>query len=397
MNKSLLSQEEIDALLKQEPNETETNELEITENSNNDNSIYLTEVEKDALGEIGNIAMGTSATTLSMLLNNKVRITTPNVQLINADDLQRDYSLPYVTVEVLYKDGLTGSNILIIKKHDAILIADLMMGGTGDVSESDLDEIHLSAVGEAMNQMMGSATTSLSAMFNRRIDINPPSINIVDFRIEPMDQKFGSQYGKIAKIAFRMEIENLLDSEIMQVVPLGDARYMVKSLMGETSDDMPVKMDSELMADSPEPQSSDDSTITQTTNQPVRQTAEIIDGQFDSPVQRRESGQQYNVQSVAFPTLDESKTLITPQNMGLIMDVPLEVSVELGKTRRSIKDIIEMGPGSILQLDKLAGEFVDLKVNGKLLAKGEVVVIDENYGIRITQIISPSDRIEKIQ
>ena len=174
MSDGILSQEEIDALLKGDSGSP-------TPVPEPDLSVELSEFEKDALGEIGNISMGTSATTLSTLLNKKVSITTPDVSLITGKQLQDDYTLPYVVVEVEYREGLYGANILVIKQEDACIIADLMMGGDGQCEQPTLSELELSAVGEAMNQMMGSATTSLSSMFNRKIDIAPPRLTLMDF------------------------------------------------------------------------------------------------------------------------------------------------------------------------------------------------------------------------
>lgn len=388
MTDGILSQEEIDALLRGE-SLTSSGEGSVR-------SFSLTDFEKDALGEIGNITMGTSATTLSTLLRKKVSITTPMVTVTTSEKLRSEYPRPYVVVEVDYTDGLLGSNVLIVKEADAGIIADLMMGGPGNAKQESLSEIDMSAVGEAMNQMMGSATTSLSSMFNRRIDIAPPNLTLIDLGKEGLG--LTSEYEELVAIKFKMEIENLVDSEIMQIIPVESAKNMIALLMGTNMEESGAEAVLEMSepeppvqpapaATSPPPTEPKAPEINQTWVQTTREPE-------PSPVRK---GQTYTVQPVQFANLEEVPNVSTPQNIGLIMDVPLDVTVELGKTHKTIKEILELHQGAIIQLNKMAGEPVDLLVNGKLIAKGEVVVIDENYGIRITAIISPGDRINKLQ
>jgi len=197
----MLSQEEIDALLRGDgaaaPQDNSSSQA--------DQSNALTSEEIDALGEIGNISMGTSATTLFTLLNNKVNITTPKVSVVTWDELSGEYTTPYVAVQVQYKEGLQGSNLLIMKEDDVRIITDLMMGGTGDNNSEPISDLHLSAIGEAMNQMIGSSSTSLSTMFNKRIDILPPQAFILYFQnFSELDQFNPDEM--VVKIAFRMAI-----------------------------------------------------------------------------------------------------------------------------------------------------------------------------------------------
>jgi len=391
MSDGILSQEEIDALLKGDSGSP-------TPVPEPDLSVELSEFEKDALGEIGNISMGTSATTLSTLLNKKVSITTPDVSLITGKQLQDDYTLPYVVVEVEYREGLYGANILVIKQEDACIIADLMMGGDGQCEQPTLSELELSAVGEAMNQMMGSATTSLSSMFNRKIDIAPPRLTLMDFGKERFE--FSTDYQELIKIKFKMEIENLVNSEIMQIIPVEAAKNMVNILMGNTIEESGLEAAIETIPEpaSPPPIRASTPPVDSTNMEPQAAATDY----WSSPPYNEspagvKKGAQIAVQPVQFAALRESEYSSAPHNIGLIMDVPLDISVELGKTRKTIKDILELHQGAIIQLDKLAGEPVDMLVNGKLIAKGEVVVIDENYGIRITTIISPMDRMNKLQ
>ncbi|MGE5417126.1 MAG: flagellar motor switch phosphatase FliY [Acidobacteriota bacterium] len=397
MNDGILSQDEIDALLK--------GDSKSSDYISNDNNSDVTEIEKDALGEIGNISMGTSATTLSTLLGKKVRITTPRVKTCTKEQLQTEYPLPHVVIEVEYREGLQGSNVLVMKKDDVQIIADLMMGGDG-TTQRELDELTLSAVSEAMNQMMGSSTTSLSSMFDKRIDIAPPSVAVIDFATEELGVKLGDEFSDMVQISFRMEIEGLIDSEIMQIMPVDSAKSMVASLMGGVPEaDVNVLSEPEptyapppmTAAPAPPPPPPPMPEYAAPPPQAGGWYGGAMPPQMDASSGQVKKGQQVAVQPVQFMPLQPPGVYAAPQNIDLILDVPLDLSVELGKTKKSIKEILEMGPGSIIQLDKLAGEPVDLLVNGKLIAKGEVVVIDESYGIRITAIVSPMDRLAKLQ
>ncbi|HEX3011061.1 MAG TPA: flagellar motor switch phosphatase FliY [Syntrophomonadaceae bacterium] len=391
MSDGILSQEEIDALLNGGNNSQPATDPAISAD------FKLSDFEKDALGEIGNISMGTSATTLSTLLRRKVSITTPDVSVTTRQKLQSDYPLPYVVIEVKYTQGLSGTNVLIMKEQDACVIANLMMGGDGSSGDLSMDDITLSAVGEAMNQMMGSATTSLSSMFNQRIDIAPPELTLVDLGKNELN--FSTGFDSLVQIKFKMVIEDLVNSEIMQIIPQEAVRSMIDSLMGNTAEETTLETFTEpeqTHSVQPAPQPAAPS------RPPEPVAAEPVQPQWDqsryndipSNIQK---GEKYTVQPVQFAALSGGGPTNMPQNIGLIMDVPLDVSVELGKTQKTIKEILELNQGSIIQLDKMAGEPVDLLVNGKLVAKGEVVVIDENYGIRITAIISPMDRMNKLQ
>ncbi len=394
MSDGILSQEEIDALLSGGSNDSSE---PVNETDSLVSDAQITDYQKDTLGEIGNISMGTAATTLSMLLKRKVSITTPMVSVTTRQEIQTEYPLPYVIAEVQYTQGLNGSNLLTVKAEDACIIADLMMGKEDIEKRTELDELDLSAVGEAMNQMMGSATTSLSSMFNRRIDIAPPIMNVVDLGKENLD--LPTDFTQLVQIKFKMEIEDMLNSEIMQIIPMEAVNTMINILERNVEDFTAPEMDvlDENQADHSQPL---ESGLDEQVYQP--QAAQAVNNWNDvSRISSQSSimgaSDPHTIQPVQFSMLQESRIGETPQNISLIMDVPLDVSVELGKTRKIIKEVLELQQGSIIQLDKMAGEPVDLLVNGKLIAKGEVVVIDENYGIRITTIISPMDRVNKLQ
>ena len=360
----------------------------------------LDDMQKDALGEIGNISMGSAATTLSVLLGHKVSITTPTVSMSTMAAIRESYPMPYLIVEVGYTVGIGGNNILAIQASDACIIADLMMGGDGTAPPSDLNEIHMSAVGEAMNQMMGAVATSLSSMFNKKIDISPPKVNLIDLgTADPVTEIVGTDEA-IVKTSFRMEVDGLIDSEIMQILPVDIATEMVNSLLnsGAVEEEAPP----------PPPPPAPEAAPQAAAPPPPPPPAPAAAPQAAAPPPPMAApppmyGQQARVsegipiQAAQFTPLATAPVQVNEANIGLILDVSLQVTVELGRTKKSIKDILELTNGSIVELDKLAGEPVDIHVNGKYLAKGEVVVINENFGVRITDIVSPEERAAKLQ
>lgn len=375
----------------------------------------LTDMEKDALGEIGNISMGSAATTLSVLLGHKVSITTPSVSVATMGIIQQQYPMPYLIVEVGYTIGIEGNNVLAIQAQDAAIIADLMMGGDGTNPDTEINEIAMSAVGESMNQMMGTVATSLSTMFNKKIDISPPKVNLIDFGSEDKVTELVGRDEPVVRTSFRMEVDGLIDSEIMQILPVTVAKEMVEALTGGSNDEpetAPPAPTPVPPAPEPTPAPAPQAQMTSPVQAPPPQAqmappvqAPAPQAQMAPPVQAPAMGyamqphvaQNVPVQSAQFTPLNTQPVQINDANIGLILDVPLSVTVELGQTKKSIKDILELTNGSIVELDKLAGEPVDIKVNGQFLAKGEVVVIDENFGVRITEIASPAERAAKLQ
>ncbi len=421
----MLSQDEINALLSgmgaggddAETTDTAT-ATDTSDNNLAEDSFVLTESEKDAVGEISNISMGTAATTLSSLLSQKVNITTPKVEVATWDDLSRKYDRPCVMLQISYKEGLDGNNVLILKENDVKIITDLMMGGTGTANPDEpLSELHLSAIGEAMNQMMGSAATSMSSMFNRKIDISPPVANLVETYNE-LDEGMPVFLNKpFVMVAFKMQIGDLIDSEIMQLYPIEFAQELLNMFM-------PSSDDSSNSQPQPEPQPASQAPVQQPAPQaqPVQQPdmnmqqagmmgqampqqgmamqqgmpmqgmpygyGMPMQGMMGQSMQGYAQPQDVNVAPAAFqPFATDVNPLSQKENIELIKDVPLEVTVELGRTTKSIKDILEFAPGTIVELNKIAGESVDVLVNGKYVAKGEVVVIEESFGVRITEII----------
>ena len=408
----MLSQDEINALLNgvsaddsadNETSETpqESNESASDNTPNTDKPEALSDTEKDAVGEISNISMGTAATTLSSLLNQKVNITTPRVEVADWDKLSRKYDRPCVMLQIRYKEGIDGNNVLILKERDVKIITDLMMGGTGNVDDGEeLTDLHLSAIGEAMNQMMGSAATSLSSMFNRKIDISPPIANIVETYNE-MDETLPQFLNdNFVIVAFKMQIGDLIDSEIMQLYPIDFAKELLTmfSIDQEAQSDNSSASTEPTPAEqtaAPQPQAATAPQAATVPQQPMPDMSQQGMMQQGMPMQGMPYGygmpmqgmpygygmpmqqapvKDVNVSPASFqPFQADVNPLVQQENIDLIMDVPLEVTVELGRVSKSIKDILDFAPGTIVELNKIAGEAVDVLVNGKYVAKGEEI------------------------
>lgn len=390
---SMLSQEEINALLGGMGEDSDAGTSASSLNQN-----LLSDEEKDAIGEISNISMGTAATTLSTLLSQRVNITTPSVSIANWDIISGSYDRPCVFIQISYIEGLDGNNILILRENDVKIITDLMMGGNGlDVEMNELTDLHLSAICEAMNQMMGSAATSISSVLEKKVDISPPTASLIDLD-ETIDKDDLGDFlnGSFVKVAFRLEIGNLIDSELMQLYPVDFAKNLYEKFMDSSEADYtPAAPIAPPAANQlPPPQPFDNSPqMTVPTGMP-QMGAPMGMPQMGVPMgmpqmnMMQMPAQPVNVAPVQFQAFDSGiNPLMQQENIGLIMDVPLEVTVELGRTNKTIKEILDFSPGTIIELNKLAGEAIDVLVNGKYVAKGEVVVIEDSFGIRITEII----------
>ena len=397
MSDDMISQEEIDALLSGGAGGDDSSADEAApaaDSSSGSDDAGITDLERDALGEIGNISMGGAATTLSVLLGRKVSITTPTVSVSNLRTLKEKYPLPFLVVEVGYSVGIEGNNVLCIQAKDAAIIADLMMGNDGTNPDAELSELHMSAVSECMNQMMGSVATSLSSMFSKKVDITPPVVTLVDLGTEEVVSKLLDKVDPIIQASFRMEVDGLIDSEIMQLLPLDVARDMVDALMNQQPD-VDNEEEAVVAAAAPPPPPAA-APAPAAPSAPAAAAAPANYG-YGAPPMQPHVASNVPVQSAQFTPLSSAPVQVNDANIGLILDVPLQVNVELGRTKKSIKDILDLTKGSIVELDKLAGEPVDIMVNGKYLAKGEVVVIDENFGVRITEILSPLERAARLQ
>jgi len=397
MSRDMLSQDEIDALLKQTISSQDEPSVDIEQ--------FFSPMEQDALGEIGNISFGSASTALSTLLGNKVEITTPTVSAVERKNLANEFPSPHVAVHVQFTDGIKGINLLVIKSTDAKIIADLMMGGSGQAVDDELSEMDISAVQEAMNQMMGSSATSMSTIFNTMVNISPPGIDFLNLS-EGQGEESIPDDDILIKVSFRLRIGNLIDSNIMQLSTIDFARNMVNRLLGNDMDSneeeyIPVRSD-EIQSNTPVQPSHKEERV----NQHVASTPEVQNSDQRELVYSHSGNVTNKSQVIQDPKIQaaqfmdfETKNQIRnfDPNLDILMDIPLQITVELGRTKKMIKEILEMAQGSIIELDKLAGEPVDILANNKLIAKGEVVVIDENFGVRVTDIISQYDRIRKLQ
>jgi len=386
----MLSQEEINALfsgmdIEEEPANTPSGASQA----------LLTPEEKDAIGEISNISLGSSATTLFALVNQRVNISTPTVSVCRWEELSNQYERPCVFIQISYKEGLDGKNVLILQEKDVKIIADLMMGGDGGNTEGELNDLHLSAISEAMNQMMGASSTSLSQMFDMKIDISPPSASLVDLNDVvsggDMDMFLREEF---VKVSFRMEIGDLIDSELIQMYPIDFAKSLYKKFINgdEAAASIP-----EPAAPAPEVKAAPQpAPVPQQAAAPMQDMNMMAMGQMQGMMQPQMMAMPYamppvqdvNIAPAQFQAFQPVQSpLLQTENIDLLLDVPLEVTVELGRTSKSIKEILDFAPGTIVELNRLAGEPIDVLVNGKYVAKGEVVVIDEAFGIRVTEVI----------
>jgi flagellar motor switch protein FliN/FliY len=326
----------------------------------------LDNTEKDAIGEVSNICMGTCATTLSTLLNKRVKITTPKLTIGKINSHLEEFKTPFIAVEVGYTQGISGYNIFILKQDDVMLMTDLLMGGEGNIEPGkELDELAFSAISEVMNQMVGSSSTALADVLERQINISTPNVKKVELE-NPDLTEFIQEDDITIRISFVMEIEDLLVSNIMQIIPFESGKEILTKILGEK----------ESRQEEAEAQN-DDFVAVDTETGPDLGAA-------------KEKG-MVGVKAVQYQSFDKLGGLATgksKENMGLIMEVPLHVTVELGSCKKSIKEILSFTSGSVVVLNRMAGEMVDIMVNGVLFAIGEVVVIDDNYGVRITEIVN---------
>ncbi len=412
----MLSQDEINALLSgmdaPAGNESAEDAAPAPAQANDEQyGDLLTDMEKDAIGEVANISMGSSATTLSSLVNRRVNITTPVVTLAKWENVLRDYEKPCVFIQIKYTVGLDGSNILVLKEHDVKVITDLMMGGDGSNTGGEINELHLSAISEAMNQMMGSSATSLSTMLDKMIDISPPEASFVDLSTFKSGGEIAPFLADIfVKIAFRMQIDDLVDSTIMQLYPIDFAKELCSTFL---------KNQLESTAPETAPQAAAPQAA-QAPQMDMNQMNQMGMPQMQMGMGMPQMGMDANQMGMGMPQMGmgmpqmqmgmgmpqmqmmpnmniqpaqcqsfsrDAGAMQGQENIGLIKDVPLEVTVELGRTSKSIAEILDFTPGTIIELDKIAGEPIDILVNGKLVAKGEVVVIEESFGVRVTEII----------
>lgn len=388
----------------------------------------MSPMEIDSIGEIMNISLGSSATTVSTLLEQRVNITTPRVTIVTAQEFEFKGLEPAVAVEINYVSGLDGTNVMVLKESDVRIIVGLLL--QTEYSEEDfvLDEMSLGAICEVMNQMMGASSTALSQLLNRPINISPPS----SFKIENSEQfkkKYFNDDEPIIAIHFNLMIGELTNSEFISIMSLGLAKDLISSFgfgsssLESTPEPAPVQAAPAPAPAAPTPppaapaprpappayQPDPQAGFAQTAYgvpaaaysappapmAPPMQPTPVIRGNMRQP-----ESPPYEIQSASYQNFDEQETMLTTDqsnNLNMILSVPLEVTVEIGSTKRKIKEILDFTTGTILELDKQAGSQVDIFVNGQRIAKGDVVVVDDYYGVRITEISSNVDIINALK
>lgn len=387
MSNGFLSQDEIDSLLGGDSKEQKAADEAVRKEEK-----VLTDIEKDLLGEIGNISMGSASTALYQCINQKVNITTPVVTETTLEEIKEGFEAPTIVLEVEYTTGIIGRNILIIKTDDAAVISNLMMGGDGKPEKHELTDIEISAVSEAMNQMIGSAATSMATMFSRKVDIAPPVSKIWKDQNDDLSENIPADE-KIVRVNFKMTIGDVVDSNIMQIFPASTAKKIVSIMMGKEEQEQKVeenKVSVNKVSESMEQ-------MNVSYKEPERTVQHEPHTTYTASAKSMAATAPVEVHEAKFEPLGEGGYSSSPQNIDLILDVPLDISVVLGRTKKSIKDILSLGTGSLIELDKLAEEPVEILVNGKKIAFGEVVVVDENFGVRITNIVSGAERIKSLR
>ncbi len=395
----------------------------------------LSDMQLDAIGEIMNISMGSAATAVSELLNAKVWITTPKVSVVEASQLNYDRLEPAICVKIEYIKGLSGSNLMILKEDDVQLILNQLMGKPPVISpDFEFDELNISAVSEVMNQMMGASSTALAEFLGMGIDISTPTPYILS-EVNIADLQNYAQTDMVAAINFDLTIDGVIKSEFISVLDIELAATLADRVLGgaeasaPAAEPEPVQQAASVQQPAPAQQAApvQQTASVQAAPQPamqtapqmaqtasVQQTASIptpqpmpdmyaqqgyygypnpgmnpaMYGQPVQPVMQPQPAVNYrNAQLAQFESFEAPLGSEQKENLQLLMDVPLQISVEIGSTKKKIKDILEFSQGTIIELERQAGAPVDVMVNGNLIARGDVVVIDDNFAVRITEIV----------
>lgn len=355
----------------------------------------LTPLQLDALGESGNIAMGAAATALSELLGHKVDITAPEVTNTTMEEIGSNYNIPCVLVRVKYVEGIIGANLLILSDRDAGVIANMMMGDADLPLPEKLDEMYLSAVSEAMNQMMGSSATALSEMFNRRIDITPPELEYIE-ELKKVELQEVERKQQVVLITFKLIVGNYINSKMLQVLPLDFAHAMVQEMMGGFDLDLkepvlPAPTEETIMVEPAEVEPSlyEPPVIEQTVAEPV--VPEPAPEPPEAPAKMPADKEPLVITPVETPAEKKEAIFHYVQEEGkvpleLLRDIPVRITGVLGRTRMLLRDLMAMDAGTTIELNTTANDPVEIVANGRIVARGEIVLYKENLGIRITEL-----------
>ncbi|MEG1027205.1 MAG: flagellar motor switch phosphatase FliY [Oscillospiraceae bacterium] len=364
------------------------------------NQSVFSDMDRDAIGEILNISLGSSATSVSGLLDKRVTITTPSVSVVTSSDFTFSSLEPAVAVEINYISGLSGTNVMILKESDVKSIVGLLMGVdySEPGNEFQMDEMSISAICEVMNQMMGASSTALSQFLGRTVNISTPVSFLIE-DVEEFKRKYYNDSEEIVAVSFNLEIEDKVNSEFISVFTIGLAKELIDMFGAEMAAD--PEPEPEPVVIPPQPVQP---TVQQVAPppQPAVQASQMVEQPKRAPQPRpatRSANNSYvdaNLQAPEYDNFDEEVILNNNENynLGMIMNIPLEITVEIGRTKKKIKDILDFTTGTIIELSKQAGTPVDIFVNGKPIAKGDVVVVDDYYGVRITEVSSNSEILD---
>ncbi len=298
----------------------------------------------------------------SMLLSKQVSMQAPTAELVDADGLVSRLGAQVVEIRQDLTEGLSASHFYLLAPDSAVKVAEPLMGQEG----VEINDAAINALQEAFSQVSGPVITALGDKVGQTVMTDAP----VGRMTERGELSFAED--SFIKLTYHVSIEGGPPAEIVEV-------YDAAVLAGVT-------------AAPPQPQAAPAGSQTGAQAAGADPFAGLTGGGMGmaSPAQ---AGGGPTVQSVQFGDLQGQSVQQESGNIGLLMDVYMEMTVELGRTKKLIKEILGMGEGTIIELDKLAGEPVDILVNHKLIAKGEVVVIDENFGVRVTEIVSPMERV----
>lgn len=388
-----------------------------------DANVEFSSYEIDAVGEILNISMGSAATAVSELLNAKVWITTPQVSVVKAADLNYDRLEPAICVKIVYVSGISGQNMMVLKQDDVQLILNQLMGNPLVVSpDFEFDEMNISAVSEVMNQMMGASATALSDLLGISVDISTPTPYLIEqtnfCQLAELDPD-----ETIVAVTFNLSVDGVMNSEFMSVMSVDLAKSlsdkMIEKFHGDEAEAQPAKQPAPAPAAQPAPAAPQSAPApapqpAAPAPQPdpaqgMAQPQQPAPGAYPYPPQGQPAYPGYgyqnqyaaygaypppvppvniqNAQLHQFDAMDFGLPTDQQDNLKLLMGVPLEISVEIGTAKRKLKDILEFTQGTIIELERQAGAPVDVVVNGNLIARGDVVVIDDNFAVRITEIV----------
>ncbi|MGB4182755.1 MAG: flagellar motor switch phosphatase FliY [Dethiobacteria bacterium] len=327
----------------------------------------LSHMEKETIAEVGNISLGAAASALSAILNRRVYITTPRLEMRAVNQVKESYPVPCLLVEVKYLSGLQGSNILLIKQEDALVIAGLMLGSSPE--QQSLGEMELSAIQEAMNQMMGYMATAMSEMFGQVVEISPPELTICDLADEELN--FLDESSPVVELAFTIQVEDFIDSKLIQVIPYDFAKKMTEFLLsgGEVplEESLPKALSVEKAVEEP-------------VEEPVEEAAALPQADAQEPSTASRYPAAFNeAEPGSEPEVNSWEKL------ELVRGIPLEVTVILGKTRVPLGELLALNRGGIIALNQAADNPVEIQINNKPVARGEIVLVDEQLGVRITE------------